>query len=109
PKKPRITIGIIWNERHRHILDSVNSIKAQHYSPMAVLLLDNRDVSNGQESVVALSATLQRYRCLRPERVLSAGAARNLLAEHADGDYLLTIDADSILAPFALEKISMMA
>ena len=108
-KKPRITIGIIWNERHRHFLDSVNSIKAQCYSPMEVLLLDNRDVSNAQESVVALSATFQQYRCLRPERVLSTGAARNLLAGHAGGDYLLTIDAETILAPFALEKLSMMA
>ena len=107
--RPRITIGIIWNERHRHFLDTVNSIKAQHCSPMEVLLLDNRDVSNGQESVVAWSATFQQYRCLRPERVLSTGAARNLLAGHAGGDYLLTIDADSILAPFALEKLSMMA
>jgi hypothetical protein len=108
-KRPRITIGIIWNERHRHFLDTLNSIKAQHCSPMEVLLLDNREVSNGQESVVAWSATFQQYRCLRPERVLSTGAARNLLAGHAGGDYLLTIDADSILAPFALEKLSMMA
>jgi hypothetical protein len=108
-KKPRITIGIILNECHRHFLDSVNSIKAQRYSPMEVLLLDNRDVSNGQESEFAWSATFPQYRCLRPERVLSTGAARNLLAEHAGGDYLLTIDADSILAPFALEKLSMMA
>jgi O-antigen biosynthesis protein len=109
PKKPRITIGIIWNERHRHILDSVNSIKAQRYSSMEVLLLDNRDLSNGEESMVARPGIFQPYHCLRPERVLSAGAARNLLAEHADGDYLLTIDADSILAPFALEKLSAMA
>jgi hypothetical protein len=108
-KKPRITIGIIWNERHRHILDSVNSIKAQHDSSMEVLLLDNRDASNGQESMVARPGIFQPYRYLRPERVLSAGAARNLLAEHANGDYLLTIDADSILAPLALEKLSAMA
>ena len=76
---------------------------------MEILLLDNRDVSNGQESMVAWPAIFQQYRCLRPERVLSTGAARNLLAGHAGGDYLLTIDADSILAPFALEKLSAMA
>ena len=108
-KNPRITIGIIWNERHRHVLDTVNSIAAQRHSPAEILLLDNRDVSNGQESMVAWPAIFEQYRCLRPERVLSTGAARNLLAGHADGDYLLTIDADSILAPFALEKLSAMA
>jgi glycosyltransferase involved in cell wall biosynthesis len=108
-KKPRITIGIIWNERHRHFLDSVKSIKAQYYSPMEVLLLDNREVSNGQERVASWAAIFQEFHCLRPERVLSTGAARNLLAGRAGGDYLLTIDADSILAPFALEKLSAMA
>ena len=78
-KKPRITIGIIWNERHRHFLDSVNSIKAQRYPSMEVLLLDNRNMSNGQENMVAWPANFPQYRCLRPERVLSTGAARNLL------------------------------
>jgi glycosyltransferase involved in cell wall biosynthesis/SAM-dependent methyltransferase len=107
-QKPQVTVGIIWNEQHRHLMDCLHSIKIQGYSTLDVLILDNRATRNGKDGIAEGVANFEpRY--VRPDRVLCAGAARNFLAGRVDGDYILTIDADSILVPFAVEKLVTMA
>jgi glycosyltransferase involved in cell wall biosynthesis/uncharacterized protein YbaR (Trm112 family) len=107
-KKPQVTIGVVWNEQHRHLIDCLHSIKIQEYSAIDIIVLDNRATRNGEDDIIRKPAAFE-HRYLRPERVLCAGAARNFLARRADGDYFLTIDADSALLPFAVEKLVTMA
>jgi glycosyltransferase involved in cell wall biosynthesis len=107
-KRPRVTVGIVWNEQHRHLIDCLHSIKLQEYPALDTVILDNRANSNGEEGLAQERARF-RHDYLRPERMLCAGAARNFLAGRADGDYLLIIDADSVLVPFAVEKLVTVA
>ena len=68
-----------------------------------------RDVSNDQESVGAWSATSSSIVVFGQSAFCPQAPPEIYWLGTPVGDYLLTIHADSILAPFALEKLSMMA
>lgn len=97
-----------------HAMDTIaralDSIVQQDHPQFEVLVVDDASGDQTFELVQrylqALPPSLQtRYRCFASEKNGGPGAARNLGMTHANGQWLLFLDADDLLHPEALQKL----
>jgi glycosyltransferase involved in cell wall biosynthesis len=97
--RPRFSIIITCHNQEKFITDAVDSALEQSYSKKEVIVVN--DASSDRSSTV-----LKRYgdaiRLLDCDRNIGASAARNLGVSHSSGDYLVFLDGDDLLLPWAL-------
>src|SRR5579859_7170453 len=92
----------------RFLPDAVASVVAQTYTCWELLIID--DGSNDDTL-----ATAQQLQAIYPEQRIRVfhqpncgqAATRNIGADHAQGNYLLYLDADDILAPQTLARMTL--
>ena len=104
---PLVTVCIVHHERPELLRIAVDSVLAQDYPALEVVLVDD-----GSQSVAALSAldTLEAEFSERGWRVIRQenrylGAARNAAAAAARGEWILFFDDDNVLFPDAVTRL----
>ncbi|CCG86688.1 glycosyltransferase [Erwinia piriflorinigrans] len=102
---PLVSICITHYDRAHLLHQAIASIKAQTYSNIEVILVD--DGSKLPESKKYLDL-LERDFSSRKWKIIRSsnnylGAARNLASRHATGDYLLFMDDDNVAKPHEVE------
>jgi biofilm PGA synthesis N-glycosyltransferase PgaC len=115
PYNPKISIIIpAWNEA-KGIIKSINSILANHYPEFEVIVVNDGSTDNSQELV---NAYIDKYISAHPKYAVhhslkqryqqrgGKGKALNSGIEASSGEIILTVDADSALAPDALTKLA---
>ena len=95
-----ITVIVPVFNGERYLKEAVESIIAQTYRPLAVVVVDDGSTDGTPDVANALSVESISV-CIRYEKQanLGAAAARNRGVERASGGFLAFLDADDIWAP----------
>src|ERR1700736_5743347 len=96
---PQFSVIITCHNQALFIEDAVNSAFSQTYKAREVIVVDDASSDN---SVDILKAFGNSLRLICATENIGANAARNLGASVASGDYLVFLDGDDLLSPWAL-------
>jgi glycosyltransferase involved in cell wall biosynthesis len=96
---PQFSVIITCHNQAIFIQDAVNSALAQSYKAHQVIVVDD---ASSDGSVDILKAFGNSVRLLCEPKNIGANPARNLGASAAVGDYLVFLDGDDVLSPWAL-------
>lgn len=103
--KPLISIVIPHFNRVDLITDTLSSLIGQSYPHWEALVVDDGSDPACHAQLVAATSRDARIRLVeRPRLPKGANTCRNIGIELARGDYLVFLDSDDLLAPFALEQ-----
>lgn len=83
------------------ISTAIDSILQQNYNNFEILVVDDGSTDNTGEVIQQKYGHLPQVRYLKQKNA-ERGAARNLGAEHANGDYLNFFDSDDLMYPHHL-------
>jgi GT2 family glycosyltransferase/glycosyltransferase involved in cell wall biosynthesis len=102
---PRVSVCISHFNRPDFLRQAIESIEAQTYKNFEVVLID--DASTKPEAIAYLNALAPKFaqrgwQLIRNQEELFVGAARNVAARHAKGDYLKFMDDDNVAKPHEL-------
>ncbi|HYG83866.1 MAG TPA: glycosyltransferase [Verrucomicrobiae bacterium] len=111
--QPSISVIIpAWNEEVG-ILKTLRSVLANNYPALEVVVVNDGSVDKTGDIVDAFIAEQQNLHPNNPVRIVQyrlpnggKGKALNHGIKHSSGEVILTIDADSALAPDALERLA---
>jgi GT2 family glycosyltransferase len=99
---PRVTVGILTRNRRESLDKAMQSVYAQGYADLEVLVVDS-DSDDGTSDLVRekfLTAKL-----IRLPRNLGCPGGRNHIYANALGDYIVNLDDDGWLGEHALSRI----
>lgn len=98
----RVSVVIPCYNTHEHLEQTLASVRAQTFPVAEIIVVD--DGSTNPETIRLLDAISESVKLVRqPNKGLPA--ARNAGVKHAQGDYILPLDADDWLDPSAVEKL----
>src|ERR1700730_11923202 len=97
--RPQFSVIINCHNQAIFIQDAVNSALAQSYKAREVIVVDDAS-SDGSVDILKLFGNSLHLIC--PPKNIGANPARNLGASAAVGDYLVFLDGDDLLSPWAL-------
>lgn len=96
---------VISNYNHAdYIVGALESIYAQNYSPMELIIIDDASTDNSVEVIEEYLKKFNNARLIRNEKNLGAIANGNRLLQLACGDYFFWIASDDRIAPHFFEK-----
>lgn len=97
--KPRVTVGIPVYNGERFLSQAIDSILAQSFEELEVVVSDNASTDRTPEICRAYAASDPRVRYTR--NATNLGVARNysLLVRHAHGEYFKWCSANDLCAP----------
>jgi len=103
---PYVSIIIPAHNEEKHIEKCLESLIAQDYQDIEIVVVDNGSRDNTQKIV---ERYVERYggkvRLLRLERNLGPGGGRNVGSSNATGEILVFVDADMVFPPDYIKKI----
>jgi glycosyltransferase involved in cell wall biosynthesis/predicted Zn-dependent protease len=99
---PLVSVCMSHFNRPRYLGQALDSLRAQTYQNFEVVLVD--DASSQPEAIAFINSLeaefAQRgWQLIRNREELFVGAARNVAARHARGEYLLFMDDDNLAKP----------
>ena len=99
---PLVSVCISTFNRPHLLQQAIDSIEAQNYPNIELVLID--DASHDPKALAHLRElepkfTARHWQLIRNEEELFVGAARNIAARHARGEYLLFMDDDNCAKP----------
>lgn len=89
----------------RHVRETLESLAAQSMMDFEVIVIDDGSTDRSAEIVEAFAARDERFSIVAGPATGSAGAARNVGLDIAQGQYLAFLDADDLFAPSMLQKL----
>ncbi|WP_448309922.1 glycosyltransferase [Pantoea sp. PGP6] len=104
-EQPLVSVCLVHHDRHHLLQQAIASLKTQSYKNFEVILVD--DGSSKEDSQRYLDLIEHDF-SVRNWKVIKSsnnylGAARNLAARHANGEYLIFMDDDNVAKPFEIE------
>lgn len=100
-RKGRLTILVPAYNEEKSIGDTIRSLKAQTLPVDEIIVIDDVSSDNTAAVARALGVTV-----MTPEKNTGSKAgAQNYALERVDTEFTMAIDADTILAPDAIEKL----
>jgi glycosyltransferase involved in cell wall biosynthesis len=105
---PRVSIIVAARNEERHIRAAVRSLSAQSYSPLELIVVDDRSEDDTARILHDLAGTDRRLRIVRIDRLpdgwLGKTNALQTGAGAANGELLLFADADVVMDPDAVAR-----
>jgi hypothetical protein len=104
---PRVSVAVAVDDCKREVLETLESVAASRYRQLEVLIVDDRPSGQSTPQVrsfldhhPSLAAAL-----LEQPHTRGLARARNILAEHARGEYVFILDAGGEIYPSTLERL----
>jgi glycosyltransferase involved in cell wall biosynthesis len=100
----RVSVVIpCWN-RDDLIVETLESLRAQSHEDWEAIVVDDLSTDRSADLVLEVAAEDSRVQLVQnPWKRRGASPSRNLGASLASGEFVLFLDSDDLLAPFALE------
>lgn len=89
----------------RWLHEAVESVLAQSYPAIEMIVVDDGSTESETRQALDELGRGGQVRVLRMERNSGPSAARNRAIEHAEGRYVLPLDADNLLLPDAVARL----
>jgi glycosyltransferase involved in cell wall biosynthesis len=103
---PYVSIIIPAHNEERHIDKCLESLLAQDYQDIEIIVVDNGSNDNTPKIVERYVERFgDKVKLLRLERNLGIGGGRNVGAFNASGDILVLVDADMVFPPDYIRKL----
>lgn len=94
----------VYNEKREEIEASINSILSQSYENFElIIVLDNPEYTEGLKLLKDYAQKDKRICIVVNEKNIGLAMSMNRAAEHANGEYLLRMDADDVCMPNRFE------
>ena len=84
--------------------ECLSSIAAQYHRELEVIMVDDGSTDDSGVIAASYAARDPRFRLITKANA-GLGAARNTGTEHATGEYLMFVDSDDVLPPYAAEVL----
>jgi CDP-glycerol glycerophosphotransferase len=84
--------------------ECLDSIAAQYYRDLEVIMVDDGSTDESGAIAAAYAAKDPRFKLVTKANA-GLGAARNTGTEHATGEFLMFVDSDDVIPPFAAELL----
>jgi glycosyltransferase involved in cell wall biosynthesis len=102
----KVSVVVTCHNLARYLPDAIASVQAQTLADWECLIVDDASTDDTAKVAKALPKKDKRLRYLATPSNLKLSGARNYGWQHANGRYILFLDADDMLAPNALETLS---
>ncbi len=104
--KPLVSIIIPSFNSEHYLPETIESVVNQKYSNWECILVDDGSTDETTNIVKNYAKKDSRFKIYsRPQQKLKGSSScRNYGIEKADGDYIIFLDSDDLLAPFCLEE-----
>ncbi len=107
-RKPLVSLLVPARNEERNIERCLYSLLAQDYEVFEILVLNDHSTDGTRAIVERISVSDERVRLIEgkplPSGWVGKGFACHQLFQEAQGEYLLFVDADTWLAPFAVSS-----
>ena len=102
-----VGVGLVWRDGGEHLIGCLQSLAVQTHPPVEVVVLYATSGDTRIEGILERARQLfPQFRFMKGSATQSPGAARNDLVEAtAKSAYFMTLAADSVLLPFAIERL----
>lgn len=104
-QEPLVSVCLVHHDRSHLLQQAIASLKTQTYSNFEVILVDDGSIK--EESRRYLDLLNKEFMAKGWKIIKSSnnylGAARNLAARHASGEYLIFMDDDNVAKPYEIE------
>lgn len=98
----KVSIVIPVYNVEKYICRCIDSVLAQSYKNFEVVVVDDQSPDRSIELVESYQS--EKIRIIKHTQNRGLPASRNTGVKHSYGDYLLFLDSDDFLKPYALEK-----
>jgi glycosyltransferase involved in cell wall biosynthesis len=103
---PNVSIIIPAHDEERHIEKCIESLLAQEYREIEIIVVDNGSSDNTSKIVERYVESYGgKVRLLRMESNIGPGGGRNAGASNATGEILVFVDADMVFPPDYVTKL----
>ena len=103
--KPTVSIIIPLYNRKDLVKETLDSVIAQTYPEWEALVIDDGSTDDSQKVAESYAIRDSRVRLLQRNREpKGANTCRNIGIKHAEGNFIIFLDSDDLLAPFCLER-----
>ncbi len=106
---PKVSLLVPARNEARSIARCVHSLANQTYRPLEILVLDDQSTDATPQVLAALKQRYPHIRILQGQPLPQGWTGKNWachqLAQHATGDILLFVDADTWLAPDTVARV----
>lgn len=96
---PRFSVIIPTYNRCELLQEALASVWAQTFTDYEVIVVDDGSTDGTWEYLQSLGSRVRAF----GQQNAGPGAARNLAAQHASGDYLAFLDSDDLWLPWSLQ------
>ena len=104
-EQPLVSVCLVHYDRHHLLQQAIASLKTQSYKNFEVILVDDgssKEDSQRYLDLIEHDFSVRNWKIIKSSNNY-LGAARNLAAKHANGDYLIFMDDDNVAKPFEIE------
>jgi glycosyltransferase involved in cell wall biosynthesis len=105
-ERPAVSVIVTCHNLAKYLPEALESVKAQSLTDWECLIVDDQSTDDSATVADRIADTDDRIYTLRTPSNLKLSGARNYGFEHANGRYILFLDADDMLAPNALDTLS---
>lgn len=98
-EKPLVTVGVVIYNEDRFIRETIDSLLAQDYEKLEIVICDNCSTDSSAEICKAAAESDDRIRYIRHETNIGAPANSIFALEQASGDYFMWAAGHDVWAP----------
>lgn len=107
--RPLISVVIPCHNYRRYVSYAIDSVLSQRGVEVQVIVVDDASTDGSADAVAAIAAQDERVVLVRHTENLGAVRTFNDGLVHADGEYLVRLDADDLLTPGSLARAAALA
>lgn len=104
--RPKVSVVATCHNLARYLDDALQSVIRQTSNDWECLIVDDASTDNTRTIAALRVKSDDRFRYLKTPENLKLSGARNYGWQHANGRYIIFLDADDMLAPNALDTLS---
>lgn len=102
-EKGKVSIIVPCYNKEQYLLDTLNSVLSQTYNNWECIIVDDGSIDNSYSIAKEYCRKNNHFFVIRQDNK-GVSVARNTGIYHSDGEFVLPLDADDMIAPSFLEK-----